>query len=61
MQAVCAALQIPSDCVIDGEEGILILLRRLAYPNRLIYLAQFFHRAPSALSEIFIESCACCY
>lgn len=37
---------------VSGIEGLCILLRRLAYPNRLIDLEQFFGRSSTALSKI---------
>ena len=55
-----SALRIPPEFVldaaknwkIDGEEALLILLRRLAYPNRLVDLSWFFHRSVGAISTI---------
>lgn len=53
------ALRIPNNirtrsghCVSTGVEGLCILLRRLAYPNRLGDLENIFKRSPAALSEI---------
>ena len=56
-----AALRIPTKLMlrddggnyyIDGEEALLIFLRRLASPCRLVDLQFFFNRSPAALSQI---------
>jgi len=38
--------------IFAGLEGLCILLRRLAYPNRLFDLVRIFHRDISSLSRI---------
>lgn len=42
----------PNRSVVTGLQGLLILLRRLTYPNRLCELAREFGRSTSALSII---------
>ncbi|KAJ8955926.1 hypothetical protein NQ314_006825 [Rhamnusium bicolor] len=55
---LCQALRIPelittqSGYQATGNEGLCILLRHLAYPNRLCDLEQVFQRSSSALSDI---------
>ena len=39
--------------VASGMEALMILLRRLAYPNRLSDLVQLFGRRKSELSLVF--------
>ncbi|CAN7939657.1 unnamed protein product, partial [Ixodes hexagonus] len=41
----------PQHCVISGQEALCILLRRLAYPNRLCDLEGVFGRHQSTLSS----------
>ena len=59
MERLSAALTIPEKytCVqgttTTGMEALMILLRRLAYPNRLCDLVQLFGRSQSELSLIF--------
>ena len=53
-----AALRIPNilranNCVYSGEEALLLLLRRLAYPNRLVDLVQLFGLYEGELSALF--------
>lgn len=38
--------------VINGDEGLLVFLYRLAYPCRLVEMSIFFNRSEGALSEI---------
>jgi hypothetical protein len=55
---LCSALRIPQELVASnrtcctGMEGFYILLRRLAYPNRLKDLEEIFGRGVSELSVI---------
>ena len=44
------ALVLPNRCVVPGEEGFCIFLRRLAYPNRLLRMEPLFNRPKSTLS-----------
>ena len=44
--------------VVDGMEGLLITLRRLAYPNRLTDLTHVFGRTEFELSLIFNKVCS---
>ena len=59
MERLCAALAIPDKytCVqgtiTTGMEALMVLLRRLSYPNRLCDLVQLFGRSQSELSFIF--------
>ena len=46
--------------VCSAAEALLILLRRLAYPNRWCELAKLFGRAEPELSMIFNEVCTTC-
>ena len=53
------ALQFPAELIVEsryevsGEECLMILLRRLAYPARLCDLSKLFGRSESVLSSIF--------
>ncbi len=59
MHRLCEALQIPEyytcpqGSVCSGMEGLMIMLRRLTYPNRLCDLVPTFGRAEAELSMIF--------
>lgn len=59
MERLRNALQIPSHYICDqgtkatGMEALMILLRRLTYPNRLCDLEPIFGRIGSELSLIF--------
>ena len=59
MLRLCSALQIPEQYTCSqgtsatGVEAVMVLLRRLSYPNRLIDLVPFFGRAEPEISEIF--------
>lgn len=54
-----AALRIPLEFHtsqrdhIDGEEGLLLFLRRMAYPGTLLSLERFFGRSSGPISRIF--------
>ena len=48
-------LQVSECTVADGMEAMLVLLRRLAYPNRLCDLSPLFGRAEPELSMIIHE------
>ena len=56
---LATSLRVPENLELDpcykvsGQEGLLILLRRLAYPSRYCDLANVFGRSPAALSMIF--------
>ena len=58
---LCLALSIPAvykcpnGTVAGGLEALLILLRRLTYPNRLCDLCQLFGRPEAELSMIIHE------
>lgn len=41
-----------SGCVLDGEEALLIFLKRMSYPNRIVELLDFFGRSVGYLSEM---------
>ena len=61
-ERLAAALQLQTyTChqrtVCPAAEALLILLRRLAYPNRWCELAKLFGRAEPELSMIFNEVC----
>ncbi|XP_062571196.1 uncharacterized protein LOC134233231 [Saccostrea cucullata] len=59
MNSLCEALDFPSKIVCpnrtvcSGTEGLSILIRRLAYPNRLQDLSHIFGRSTAELSYIF--------
>ena len=59
IERLAAALGLPEtyscvqDTVATGMESMLILLRRLAYPNRWCDLVPLFGRSESELSIIF--------
>ena len=59
MEHLSAALAIPDKytCVqgtiTAGMEALMVLLRKLSYPNRLCDLAQLFGRTQSELSFLF--------
>ena len=59
MLRLSAALAIPdkytcaSGTTATGMEALMIVLRRLAYPNRLCELTKLFGRSPPELSTIF--------
>ena len=52
------ALRIPAfvrtryRCCLDGEEALLMYLKRLAYPDRLVDLQTFFRRSVGYISEM---------
>ncbi|KAJ6642616.1 hypothetical protein Bhyg_07569, partial [Pseudolycoriella hygida] len=60
IKTLTAALKVPKIIILKnrikfkGTEGMCILLRRLAYPNRLVDLVKTFNRDKGSLSRIFI-------
>ena len=58
---LCCALRLPQKYVcckgtsVSGIEALMILLRRLSYPNRCCDLVPLFRRAVPELSVIFSE------
>ena len=63
MPQLLNALQIPEKCIgyqgttCTGMEGLMIMLRRLAYPNRWCDLVYIFGRPEAELSIIFNMVC----
>ena len=63
MERLRNSLQIPErytcsqGTVVDGMEALLIMLRRLAYPNRWTDPTHVFGRRESELSLIFNKVC----
>ena len=61
MLRLSAALAIPAKCTcasgttVTGMKALMIVLRRLAYPNRLCELTKLFGRSSPELSTIFNE------
>jgi len=61
MQRLCEALQLPEKYTCyqgtstTGMEALMIMLRRLVYPNRWCDLVPLFQRAEPELSLIFNE------
>ena len=61
MEHLCNALNLPQKykCIqgtsATGMEALMILLRRLSYPNRWCELVPLFGRAEEELSVIFSE------
>lgn len=59
MVRLCSALQLPERYTCSqgtsatGMEALMIMLRRLSYPNRLSDLVPFFGCAEPEISEIF--------
>ncbi|KAK3237514.1 hypothetical protein CYMTET_52416 [Cymbomonas tetramitiformis] len=51
--AVPACMKTSQGHKFTGEEGLLVMLNRLAYPSRLSDLAGKFRRRPERLSELF--------
>lgn len=47
---VPATIRLPNRALVPGKLGLMVLLRRLAYPNRLGDLVNFFGLPEGALS-----------